>query len=498
MRALAAFADWPHLLPALFLLPLAGAALLPALLRTRPAVAWASALAVALATTMLAVLALVRLLGDGDYGYAMAGWAPPLGIELRYDRLSAITLLTGALVSLALLFARREMTGAGRRQAVLYCSLVLILLGGMNGFVITADLFNLFVFMELLSLPAYALVAMSPARGAALAALKYLLPGAVSSLLVLFGIGVLHALTGSLNMADVAVRLTPGGASPATVLALVLISVGLLVKAALFPLHFWLPDAHSAAPGPVSALLSGLVVKMGVVGVVRMFDVFGPALGGAMQVFENLLLILGVLAILIGALAALVQHELKRMLAWSTVANIGYIFVGLGLAGSAAVSGGIAHVFYHGVTKAGLFLAAAALVERTGLRDIDDLRGLGHRMPLAATALSAGLIAAAGVPPTAGFVGKWQIALGALEAGRPELLVVVLGGALLALAYGMRVINALFFRSPVSDQVMTAGEAPASMLVPSVLLVALALAGGLSGARVIEFIQPFAESLGGR
>ncbi len=488
-----ALASWPHLLPTLFMVPLAAAALLPALLRTRPAAAWGTALAVTLLTTLLAVLACLRLLGEGAHGHSMGGWAPPLGIELHYDRLSTITILTGALTTLALLFAREEMTGPGQRNATLYCTLVLLLLGGMNGFVVTADWFNLFVFMELLSLPAYVLVAISPARGAALAALKYLLPGAVSSLLVLFGVGVLHALTGSLNMVDVADRLAAVGPSPATVLALVLISVGMLLKAALFPLHFWLPDAHSTAPGPVSALLSGLVVKMGVVGIVRVLEVFGPALGISMAVLETLLLVLGVLAIVTGALVALVQSELKRMLAWSTVANIGYIFVGLGLATGAAVTGAIAHMFYHGLTKAGLFLAAAALIERTGLHDIDDLRGLGLRMPLAASALAAGLIAVAGVPPTAGFVGKWQIALGALQAGRPELVAVVLGGALLALAYGIRVINALFFRAPVDERVLTAREAPVSMLAPVLLLVALALAGGLAGAPVVEFFRPFAE-----
>jgi multicomponent Na+:H+ antiporter subunit D len=496
MNRLAALSQWQHLAPMLFLLPMAGGVLLTALFRTRPAAAWAMALAFASLTALLALLALLRLLVDGDFAYPAAGWPPPLGIELRFDRLSTLALPAATITALALLFLRSRVVGIDGRRTVLHCSLLLLLLGGMNGFLMAADLFNLFVFMELFSVPAYALVAIASSRGAALAALRYLLPGAVSSLLVLFGIGVVHALTGSLNMADVAVRLPAIADSPATILALALFTTGFLLKAALFPLHFWLPGAHSAAPGPVSALLSALVVKLGVIGLLRILVLFTPALDSPVRVVEEVLVVLGALAIVVGALQALVQHELKRMLAWSTVANMGYISLGLGLANATASTGAIVHVLHHGITKAGVFLAAAALVERTGLRDLDDLRGLGHRMPWSATILSAGLIAVTGVPPTAAFVGKWQIALGTLEAGHGGLLVVVLGGALLALAYGIRVINALFFRAPVSERVITAREAPASMLVPAGLLVALALAAGLFGAPVIEFFRPVAELRG--
>lgn len=489
------------MVPLVFLLPLAAAALLPALFGARPRLAWYAALAAALATTVAAAVVAAALPAAGELRYAVGGWAAPLGIELRFDRIAAVTVAFGAVTALAITFSR-TLTDSGPRP-VLFYTLVLVNLGGLNGFALAADLFNLFVFMELLSVSAYALVAATRQPRAALAAIKYLLPGAVSSLLVLLAIGVLLALTGSLNMADVGARLAGVEAPAAVALALGALTVGFLVKAALFPLHFWLPDAHSAAPGPVSALLSALVVKVGVLGLLRTFELFGAAAGSGLLRLETLLTVLGAVAVVAGAVAAVVQHELKRMLAWSTVSNIGYIVLGLGLATTASVAGSIAHVFYHGLTKGGLFLAAAALVDRTGLHDIDDLRGLGHRMPWSATALSAGMIAVAGVPPTAGFVGKWQIALGALEGGRPLpvtvlLVTVVLGGGLLALAYGIRVINALFFRAPTHHRVVAAREAPLSMLVPLVVLIGLALSAGLSGAAVIEFVRPVAEAFVGR
>ena len=483
----------PELVPLVFLLPLVAAALLPALTLKRPRLAWAGALAIALATAAVAALLTAALADSSALRYSVGGWAAPLGIELVFDRISAITVVFSAVTAVALVFSRTLADGLGPRPA-LFHALVLVNLGGLNGFAVAGDLFNLFVFMELLSVSAYALVAAGRAPGSALAALKYLLPGAVSSLLVLFAIGIVFALTGSLNMADAGSRLAAADAQTATALALAAFAAGFMVKAALFPLHFWLPDAHSAAPGPVSALLSALVIKVGVIGLLRTELLFGEA---AEPALGQVLTVLGAVAIVAGAVAATVQRELKRLLAYSTVSNVGYIALGLGLATTPSVAGSLVHVAYHGVTKAGVFLAAAALVERSGLHDIDDLRGLGHRMPWTATALSAGMVALAGVPPTAAFVGKWQIALGALEAQRPLLIAIVLGGALLALGYGIRVINTLFFRSPTHARVVAAREAPASMVVPLVLLVGLALSAGLSGALLIDFVRPVAQAIAG-
>lgn len=480
-------------IPLLFVLPLAAAALIPALCSGKPRAAWGFALAVSLATTLAALVVAMALPFAGEIRYPVGGRGAALGIELRFDPLSAMTVVFGLVNSLVVAFSRTIARRAGARPAFYY-ALLMVNLGGLNGFAVAADLFNLFVFTELLSVSAYALVASGRERGAALAALKYLLPGAFSSLLLLFAVGMLLALTGSLDMRTVAERL-PGAPAGAVGLALAAYTAGFLVKSALFPLHFWLPDAHGNAPGPVSAVLSGSVVSAGLIGLVRGLPVFGPAAGAEL---EALLIVLGAAAVLAGGAAAMVQHEIKRIAAYSTVANVGYIALGLGLATAASVSGSLAHIGYHALAKAGVFLAAAALVERTGLRELDDLRGLGHRMPWSATALCAGLVALSGVPPTAGFVGKWQIALGALASDRPWIVLVVLAGALIALGYGIRVINALFFRAPTRPEVVAAREAPASMVVPLVILTGLALSAGLAGAWVIGFVAPVSEAVGGR
>ncbi len=488
-----------HLLPLTALLPITAGALAPALFYRRPDACWWWALAAMLANLIAVSILWFELHTGTTIRYPLGGWPAPYGIELVFDGVAALMLVLAAL-SVAIMIASRRYINAtipkGRRS--LAYALVLINLGGMNGFVAAADLFNLFVFMEIFSITAYALVALARGPVAALAALKYLLVGAVSSLLVLLAVALLYAQTGSLNMADIAARLAAADAPGASALALGCLVVGFLVKAAIFPLHFWLPDAHASAPSPVSALLSGLVVKMGVVGLVRTRILFVEADVVPVVLLDQLLVWLGAIAVLAGAVLALVQRELKLMLAYSTVANMGYIAVGLGLATSAAVGGALAHTVYHAVIKTGLFLTAGSILLCTGLSRVDDLRGLGQRMPLTCGALVLGLLAATGIPTTAGFVGKWQIAVGALEAGQPWVVGVILAGSLLTLSWAIRVINSLFFRPPARARVIIADEAPASLLIPSVVLALLAIAGGLGGAVLLELVEPLTTRIVGQ
>ena len=487
-----------HLLPLAVLLPITAGALAPALFLRRPAGAWWWALAAATANLAM-VWMLWREAQTGDViRYPLGGWPAPYGIELVFDGIAMLMLVLAVLSVLILIAARRyiDATVPRYRRSLVY-ALLLINLGGMNGFVAAADLFNLFVFMEIFSITAYALVALARGPVAALAALKYLLVGAVSSLLVLLAVALLYAQTGSLNMADVAERLAAAEAPGAAALALGCLAVGFLVKAAIFPLHFWLPDAHASAPSPVSALLSGLVVKMGVVGLLRTQNLFTDAAVVPIDLLSHLLVWLGAIAVLAGATLALVQRELKLMLAYSTVANMGYIALGLGLASTAAVGGALAHTVYHAVIKTGLFLTAGAILLATGLSRVDDLRGLGTRMPLTCMALVIGLLAATGIPTTAGFVGKWQIAVGSLEAGRPLVIPVILAGSLLTLSWSIRVINSLFFRPPARARVILAQEAPASLLIPSLLLALLSLVGGWAGAVSLQWVEPLTSRLAG-
>lgn len=487
-----------HWLPLAAAVPLVAGALTPAIARRHPGLARPWALAV-VAWVLVAVAQLTRRVAlEGPFSYLPGGWARPYGIELRYDEFSAFAMVISLVTGLVLLYSGRYMAAALRPQRLpWYYSLLLINLGGLVGFVITGDLFNLFVFMEIVSVSSYALVAVAGGRIAALAAFKYLLAGAVSSALILFCIGVLHALTGSLNMADIALRLANVDSPAPLMLALGGLTAGLMVKSALFPLHAWLPDAHGSAPSPISALLSALVVKIGVFGLLRLYPMFAAADALRFAPVYEILAWLGAISILAGALFALFQHDIKLMLAYSTISNIGYVVLGIGLANELATTGAGIHIANHAIIKATLFLAAGAIIHQTGHRTLHALRGVGHVMPWTCLALAIGVFSIVGLPPTAGFPGKWYIALGALEAGRPGFAIVLLSGAVLIFVYYIRILNAFYFRPPTEASMLSVREAPASMLVPVLLLAVSCLAGGLLGRWPALLIAPAVARLPG-
>ncbi len=448
-----------HWLPVLIAIPIAGGVLAPVFSR-RTASVWGLGV---LAATLGVALGLTGLLADGVISYPMGGWPVPFGIELRFDVLSAFATAVALISALAIWFSSGSQ---GRVSSPEGIAVLLLCAGGMVGFLLAADYFTLFVFLEILSISAYGMVAMSDERGAGIAAFRYLLMGAAASIVILLSVGLLYTLTGSLNMGDVRLRLPDGGLP--LYLALGGFTAGFLLKAAAFPLHVWLPDAHATAPSAVSAILSGLVVKMGVIGLLRT-----PGL----DQLHELLLWIGAASLLGGALFALVQDDLKRLLAYSTVSNIGLIVLGLAL----HRTGATIHILNHAVVKAALFLAAGAFIHRAGSR---ALEGIGRSMPVTTAAFAVGAMAVIGIPPTAGFTGKWLVTLGALHAGRPVFAVILLLSSLiLALCYA-RFLVALAFRPARAD----IREAPVRMLVPILLLVALSLVLGLVGGRLAEFV----------
>ena len=480
-----------HWLPLAPFVPLVAGALTPALARGRPGLARAWALAIASFCTVATIFLTHRVVLEGPFSYAVGGWEAPWGIELHYDEFSAAALFIAFITVLVLLFSGPYVQRAvPRHRIVWYYTLLLINLGSMIGFVVTADLFNLFVFMELVAVSSYALVAIGGGRTSALAAFKYLMAGAVSSALILFCIGVLFALTGSLNMGDVASRLAEVESPAPILLALVGMTVGFLVKAGLFPLHVWLPDAHAIAPTPINAVSSALVIKLGIIGVLRIIPMFSGVEAVSLAPLYEALAWLGALSILAGAFFALFQQDIKLMLAYSSISNIGYIVLGLGLAGQIGVTGGTFHVLAHALIKAALFLAAGAMIHQSGYRTLTDLRGIGRAMPWTSISLVVGALAIVGLPPTAGFIGKWYIALGALEAGRPGFAVVVLAGALLVFIYVGRMMNAFYFRTPAHEEMLAVREAPASMLGPVLLLAVLCVLGGLFARWPMMLIAP--------
>ncbi|MBE0417922.1 MAG: oxidoreductase [Coriobacteriia bacterium] len=486
---------WPHWLVVVVLVPLLGAVLTPVVsLRSRHVAPW-WALGVMSVTSTAALFLILRVAAEGPFSYLPGGWVPPYGIELRFDEFSASISVICLIGWLAVLYSLRYvewLREVPKQRIPYYYSLLLLNLGGMIGFVITGDLFNMFVFLEILSLSAYALVAFSGEHIAEMAAFKYLLMGAISSLLVLFSVGILFGVTGSLNMADVATRLASAEPVAPAALALGMLTVGLMVKAALFPVHIWLPDAHAIAPSPISAVLSGLVVKIGIIGMIRVYQIYNSANMIDLHMLNQTLVWLGAISIVMGAFFAIFQDDIKLMLAYSTISNIGYIVMGLGLSTNSSIIGGSAHVFNHALIKATLFFAAGGLIYRTGYRTLTDLRGIGRSMPLTCIAISIGAISIVGIPPTAGFFCKWYIALGAFEADQPFFGFALIFGALFIFIYYIRMVNAFYFQAPTRPEILEVEEAPASILFPTLLLAVLCLT---VGPIPLTFIKPAAELL---
>ena len=474
------------LVPAL--LPLAGA-VAAALLRERAAGVVAVLTALATAAAGAAVVLLV--VTDGPLAYEVSGWAPPLGIEVRADGLSAALLAMTSLVGVAITwYATADATLLGGRGG---WPLWLALWSGLNVVYVSGDLFNIYIGLELLSIAAVALVAGGGAT-ARRGAMRYLVVAVAGSLLFLLGVGLLYGQTGTLDVLQAGERLQPG---PEVLVALTAVVAGMAMKTALFPVHGWLPPAHSAAPAAVSPILSALVVKASFYVLVRLwFDVFGahvpPAAGPALGV-------LGALAVAWGVALALRQTHLKRVVAYSTVAQLGYLFLLFPLATPALTGGAhdtdIARLAWmgvfgllmaHGVAKSAMFLAAGTIAAGYGTDQLSSLRGAVATMPASMFAFGIAGVSLAGLPPTFGFLGKWHLLQASLGSGQWWWLVVLMGGGLGTAAYTGRVLH-LTYSGP-DDDVEPPELTPVrrrTQLVP-LLLALLALGVGLGSGRLLE------------
>ena len=457
---------WQAQLPALAVaVPLMAAPL--AALLGRGAAWWLAAV-----TSLVAFTIAVLVAGPAATGavvsYNMGGWPPPFGIELRVGAFSALLLLiTSGASMLALLAGRHSLDLAivPERRPFFYAAWLLAL-GGLTGIVVSGDAFNIFVFMEVSSLATYILIASSPDARALPAVFKYLILGTIGATFYLIGIGLIYMMTGTLNLADMAARV-PGVADLKPVLAATgFITIGLALKAGLFPLHLWLPNAYARAPHVVTAFIAACSTKVALY-LLLLFDftVFEGTIAGHGARLTGLLLTLGVLAALVASTIALREPDLKRMFAWSSVAQVGYIALGAGMLSVAGLTAGIAHLFNHALAKGTLFLALAGIaVHCPGLR-LCDIAGIGRHMPWTMAALVVAGLSLIGIPGTAGFISKWLLVLAALEQGGigVALVVVILLSSLLAVAYVWRVVETAYFGSP-GPEAAAAVEAPAPAL----------------------------------
>ena len=419
---------------------------------------------------------------------SLGGWQPPFCINLVAGPVgvlfSAIIALVGLLVSIYALDYIKE--GATEKYHTLY----ILLLTGATGVVLTGDIFNLFVFFEILCISSYALVAYLRDKPCIESAVKYLIQGAVGSSLLLIGIGLLYGQFGTLNMADIAEKIT--SASPISLFVpMVLLVTGFGVEAAIFPLNAWLPDAHSSAPSSISAILSSIAIEVGLYAITRVvFTIFGAS---SILLF---LAILGILTLLVGEMCAFSQNNIKRMLAYSSIGQIGLILFALAIGTSYGVAGGLFQLVSHTLSKALLFLAAGYMIYRVGSMEISALEGMGKKMPLTCLAFTIGAFSLVGLPPFIGFPSKFLIVRAAL-ATKETIFCVLIGlvllGTVIEGAYFFRVVQVLYFKGEKPNQ--GGKDAPVAALIPMFIFMVLIVVIGIYPKLVTDVLNSAASEL---
>ncbi len=420
--------------------------------------------------------------------YLSGGWAPPLGIKLRADGLSAAMLLMTSIVVLAVgLYAPREFRlargQAETRASLTFWILLLSVWAAMNALFLGNDFFNLYVALELVTFAGVPLVCLSGSPATLTAALQYLLFALIGSALYLLGAVLLYGSYGTLDIGLLALQVRP---EPALWLAIALMTAGLAAKTALFPVHIWLPPAHSGAPPAASALLSALVVKGSFFLIVRLwFDVV-PGIAEAMA--GQILGAMGAGAIVLGGVVALRQARLKLMIAYSTVAQIGYLFLIFPLAADAtALTGGIFQAISHAFAKAAMFMAAGLMAGALGHDRIADLRGIGRALPVTLFAFGLAAISLVGVPPSGGFFAKWLLLTASFAAGQWWWAATILVGGLLAGGYMFRVLAPALADSKSTLSVLEPVSRPREIVVLALAICALLV--GFFPQKPVELIQ---------
>ncbi len=444
----------------------------------------------------LAVIALLALVtmsvlatGQRDI-YFLGGWPAPVGIDMRLDELSALMLLVINVVGLAVsLYSIDYMRRYTARTW--FFGLFLLMVAGMNGAVLAGDLFNLYVFLEVAAIASYSLVGFGCAHEELEASFKYIVLGSVASAAILIGVAVVYIMTGTLNMAHIAQRLAGSTMETPLLLAFGLFIVGFSFKAALVPFHAWLPDAHPSAPAPVSAMLSGVLIKaIGIYALARLaFNVFGVA-----DNILELLRWLGILSMIVGGLLAVGQSDIKRMFAYSSISQVGFMVLALGLATPLGFVGALYHLVNHAMFKSLLFLNAGSVEYATGTRNLDELGGLNRALPVTGVTSLVGSMSIAGVPPFNGFWSKLIIVLACVEAGYIGFGGVAAAVSVVTLAYQLKVQRQAFF-SALPEAMGNLRREPRMMALAMIVLTigciatALIVLGGLRDPWLIGAAQ---------
>ena len=512
MDLLSVFPDWvlTHGAALIVVLPLLTGAILAIMPSER--LSWAVSLIVALICSAVAFALVLQIFGGESILYAMGGWDPPHGISYVVDALSAPVLLLISLMAVLCLFYAWPSVKAEvepKKRAPFYGAFLLCM-AGLLGMVVTGDAFNVFVFLEVSSISTYILVGMGASRDrrALTASFSYLILGSIGATFFVIGLGFLYMETGTLNMADMGriLRDLDGGSRVAQV-AYAFILIGLVLKLSMFPLHVWLPSAYAHSPSFVTAFLASTATKAALYLLLRftftVFDINFDFVGAAVTF---LLVGLGVAGMVFASLQAIFQTDARRTLAYSSVAQVGYMLLGIGLGTAAGAAAGYLHLINHAVIKGGLFICLGAMWYRFGITHISDFRGLSKTMPWTMGAFTVSALSLIGVPFTAGFVSKVNLAIAAADQDWWWAVGVIVISSILAIIYMGNILKEAYFREPqiVNTEVVARNEAPLMMLIPMWALALLSIAIGVNSDiivetanRAAEFLFPLADVLSG-
>lgn len=445
---------------------------------------------------MFSLFIVIETLGKGVEIVAPSMMGDLLPLNIRADVLSAIMSITvSVLCASALAFGFEYNVGEiNKSRDLIFYPLIMLLATGLLGVTVASDLLSFWVFMELAALSAYSLVSLTHTADAYRAALRYLIMGSISSLMIMLGIGVLYSVTGTLDMSAIK-SIIWQNYETATAFALACCVSGLLIKSAQFPAYLWMPQAHAAAITPISAIHSGVVAKLGFFGIARfMVSVFG--LGGNEFVLRtaDILCFLGIISILYAGFMALMQEDLELVLAYSTISHAGMMVLGFATLTASGISGAFFHLIDDALAKAAMFMSVGVLIWATGKRRLSEVKGLGRKYPLVGTTFLLAMLSLVGVPPTAGFISKFYLVKGSFEADKPIYGVVIILGALLAMAYALRVLLVL-----LSDEGEEVGgerrQAPFAMNFIMLLLAVSTWVIGAFAVWIIPAIEKYVRSV---
>ena len=478
-----------HQLPAiLFLLPLFAAISMPVVCLKHHRWSHPISVTVLAAMVLVSILNLHNVIQHGEVRYMFGGWTAPLGIEWVDDGLaSVILLLLSALGLLGVMFAGPTSPKVLGGRIVHFYTLILLLISALTGIVFAGDLFNLFVFLEVAALSSYALIGVAGGK-ALFAAFRYLILGTIGASLYLLGVSYLYAVTGTLNMSDIANKLPLLLGSKALVGGLLFILIGLGIKMALVPFHVWMPDAYTHAPESISPILAPLITKVVLLAWVR---ITYWVLNASVVIYEIpiliLMAVLGILAAIIGASLALSQRDIKMMFAYGGIAHIGIILIGIGQGNATGFIGGIFYLLNDAVMQAALFYIAGVAFFLYGVRTIDDLWRVGKQAPWLTGSLIVAALGMIGLPPTGGFFGKWYIILGALEQENYLSVVAVLLSTLLTLAYFVKLFEGIFRQTSARSDIQF-GDIPLSFKMTLGVTSAAIMVLGFFSSPIVELL----------